>query len=718
MPTILIKKSDTPGSVPGTANLTNLAGGAEVAVNTADRRMFTMNSSSAVVELGTNPSSLTCADGSFTLLKAASASITNLTATSLVLSNLSIASANVTTLTSASATITNLLATSLTVSGNTFLATSSGNVGIGTSSPSSVSKIDIQIGTSTSNYGLQVRSYDAGTVDGSTTARVFRTVNSGAGNWANAQYDAWSHIWTKSASSELMRLDSSGNLGIGTSSPAYPLQVRRAGGAGSLGVSIDSVGATDRVVQYFSIQDDAAGVGAGHAFYYRAPSSTTNTLGVLLDESGNLGIGTSSPAAKFHTQQAGSAGVVVGAYLAASGNGGSGRGTGLLFGAPGSSSVVDVARIDGLQNTAAATANDAALVFNVANTSGTLTERLRIDSAGNLGLGVTPSAWGSTYKMFQASSQASFGGNSSNITIVGSNYYNDGVSKYIGTGLAALYLQDAGVHKWLTAPSGTAGNAITFTQAMTLGASGNLGVGTTSPNKVGWDSNARVMTIFGPQRGAIELGADSPINSDQCGNVSFMSGTTQKAQIQCRLDGSSNGSLVFYANSATERARITSGGDLLVNTTTSYGRITAQTVDGSAAIGTIVSTAVNYNALDFRNSAGTQCGRILVNNAVTTEYLSASDRRLKENIAPADDAGSVIDSIEVVKHDWKVGGHVRFGVIAQDLHVVAPEAVGTGDTDDVEELKQPWGVDYSKLVPMLIKEVQSLRKRVAELEAK
>jgi hypothetical protein len=59
MPTILLKKSDTASAVPTTANLTNLAGGVEVAVNTADRRMFTMNSSSAVVELGTNPSTLT-----------------------------------------------------------------------------------------------------------------------------------------------------------------------------------------------------------------------------------------------------------------------------------------------------------------------------------------------------------------------------------------------------------------------------------------------------------------------------------------------------------------------------------------------------------------------------------------------------------------------------------------------------------------------------------
>jgi hypothetical protein len=61
MPTILLKKSDTPSAVPTTANLTNLAGGAEVAVNTADKRLFTMNSSSAVVELGTNPTTLSTA---------------------------------------------------------------------------------------------------------------------------------------------------------------------------------------------------------------------------------------------------------------------------------------------------------------------------------------------------------------------------------------------------------------------------------------------------------------------------------------------------------------------------------------------------------------------------------------------------------------------------------------------------------------------------------
>jgi hypothetical protein len=110
MPTILLKKSDTPSAVPTTANLTNLAGGAEVAVNTADRRMYTMNSSSAVVELGTNPSSLSIANNaSINILTATTATITTLNATSATVTTLGSTSANITTLTGTSATITNIL---------------------------------------------------------------------------------------------------------------------------------------------------------------------------------------------------------------------------------------------------------------------------------------------------------------------------------------------------------------------------------------------------------------------------------------------------------------------------------------------------------------------------------------------------------------------------------------------------------------------------------
>ena len=110
MPTILLKKSDTASSVPTTSQLTNQSGGVEVAVNTADRRMYTMNSSSAVVELGTNPSSLSIANNaSINILVATTATITTLNGTSAVITTLGSTSANITTLTGTSATITNVL---------------------------------------------------------------------------------------------------------------------------------------------------------------------------------------------------------------------------------------------------------------------------------------------------------------------------------------------------------------------------------------------------------------------------------------------------------------------------------------------------------------------------------------------------------------------------------------------------------------------------------
>jgi hypothetical protein len=97
-----------------------------------------------------------------------------------------------------------------------FVITSAGNVGIGTSSPSSIVKLDILLDATAVN-GFQIRTSDAGTTDGSTTANVFRTVNSSAGNWANAKYNAWDHIFTTSGSTERMRITSGGALQLASS---------------------------------------------------------------------------------------------------------------------------------------------------------------------------------------------------------------------------------------------------------------------------------------------------------------------------------------------------------------------------------------------------------------------------------------------------------------------------------------------------------------------
>lgn len=107
-------------------------------------------------------------------------------------------------------------------------------------------------------------------------------------------------------------------------------------------------------------------------------------------------------------------------------------------------------------------------------------DRVVVDLSGNLGLGVTPSAWsfGKAIEVGRIGS-AIWGADVNETYFLSNAYYASGF-KYGATGTATQYLQYQGQHRWYTAPSGTAGNAITFTQALTLDSSQNLLIGTTT----------------------------------------------------------------------------------------------------------------------------------------------------------------------------------------------------------------------------------------------
>ncbi len=139
-------------------------------------------------------------------------------------------------------------------------------------------------------------------------------------------------------------------------------------------------------------------------------------------------------------------------------------------------------------------------------------------------------------------------------------------------------------------------------------------------------------------------------------------------------------------------------------------RINTTTSNSDARVN--IKAASNAIQVVFQNSSGTTIGYIGNVSDSSTLYSTSSDERLKENITNADDSGSKIDAIQVRQFDWKVNGlHQDYGMVAQELQSVAPEAVAAP-----EDPNDMMGVDYSKLVPMLIKEVQSLRARVAQLE--
>jgi len=125
------------------------------------------------------------------------------------------------------------------------------------------------------------------------------------------------------------------------------------------------------------------------------------------------------------------------------------------------------------------------------------------------------------------------------------------------------------------------------------------------------------------------------------------------------------------------------------------------------------ATATGY-MIQFYNNNPTQQGSIQQANSTTVAFNTTSDARLKTNVRPMRDSGKIIDAMQPRLFDWRWGGKDYHGFVAQELFKVYPEAVSKGDAGD--EIKEPWSVDYSKLTPVLVSEVQDLRRRTRNLE--
>jgi hypothetical protein len=379
--------------------------------------------------------------------------------------------------------------------------------------------------------------------------------------------------------SEQMRLTSTG-LGIGTSSPASRLDVN-----GKITLRNDS----DPRLGYIQNTGGALFIGSETGGTTEIVFQTNGpTERMRLDSSGNLGIGTSSPISRLQVVDGDITVTTSGSFSFLNTTRAfipSGPGQllgGLRFrGYSTGTTYVDGAQILASSDGAAWSSTSAPTYLSFQTTASgatSPTERMQLSASGNLGLGVTPSGWSSSFKAMQLSTQTALWSSGTG-TFLSTNAYNDNANKYIGTGHAARYYQLTGAHIWETAPSGTAGDAISFTQAMTLDASGRLGVGTTSPNYA--------LTV-----GAVGSTADSyiQIGSTTSGTGNLFFGDTAGAgsgsfagfvQYQHNVDA-----MVFGTND-TERARIDSSGNLIqtVNTTAATlatnGTLTFSIVDNS-----------------------------------------------------------------------------------------------------------------------------------------
>jgi hypothetical protein len=442
--------------------------------------------------------------------------------------------------------------------------------------------------------------------------------------------------------------------------------------------------------------------GSTHRFF-TAPSGTagnaiTFTQAMTLDASGNLGIGTSSP-------------TVIGGYIAQTINGTSGSFTEYR---ENNSNTLRVGT-DGGNGGFVFTQSTLPVRFG---TNGV--ERVRITSTGLVGIGTSaPTSNGGS-----AAGLVHIHGAASGAWAI--NHYTNGTTgANAADGLIVGSIgADAYIYNYENSPIIFATNSA---ERMRLDSSGNLGIGTSSPAQrldVTGAGNS-VQARFGAVAGrGLTIGTAVIAGTNDAG-VIFNAPITE-------------GTLIFQTNS-TERARITSGGALLVGATSNFGaaddRLQVDTATASARSGIFRNNTSTTDTVGVWNSATTGDNLFIqfyteagasVRGSITynragglVAYNVTSDYRAKDIIGPVQDSGAIIDALKVYEGQMKGATQSRPMLIAHEAQEHAPYAV-TGEKDAVNEDGTPkyQQMDVSALVPLLLAEIQSLRARVAQLETK
>ena len=277
-------------------------------------------------------------------------------------------------------------------------------------------------------------------------------------------------------------------------------------------------------------------------------------------------------------------------------------------------------------------------------------DKMFLNSSGNLGLGVTPSAWGTagdvpTAFQFGASGMLYSYKNTSSSgshSIFGANAYFDGSGfKYINTNSATYYRQYEGTHAWLTAPSGTAGNAISFTQAMTLDANGRLGIGTTSPGNY---YSTKLVVGVGDEDGITIAGSGDNF-------LMFADGQTGLDRYRGFIHYNHDSNFLAFGSDGVERLRIASTG-----AATFSSSVTATSATLSQNTNAIIDILTLYNV--SATSAGVR--QKFQNGFGDLAAISVSQR---DNGALADDgqmqfqvaSNSVLDTKMTILNTGNVG---------------------------------------------------------------
>ncbi len=263
------------------------------------------------------------------------------------------------------------------------------------------------------------------------------------------------------------------------------------------------------------------------------------------------------------------------------------------------------------------------------------------------------------------------------------------------------------------------------TNGMYLPASNIVGFATNSVERLRVDS-AGLLTSTGGLQITNAVSQAMRFDNDSGFIAGYNSaGSTRSGYLQMNassggvLIASEGGSYIGLITNSIDRLHVDSSGNVLIGTTSTSGNAGIEFLPSSGAcvqsINHVTGTA-SGTGFTFFNYNGSSIGSVTQSGTTAVLYNQTSDRRLKRNITDAPDVGALIDAIRVRSFGWNStdGDFVSHGFIAQELVEVAPQAVKVGDFGAT--VLDPWGVDNSRLVPLTVRELQSLRARVSRLE--